>query len=294
MGFVGFNRSHLWCGKGQGMTAFIAAYDTERPGDCRKACGAITRIHRKRRIPATFFIMGELLEDEGAAYKQLLNEPGLFEVASHTYSHGMLRDHPICGPAVGPEEIHGEIFRGKEIVEEVFERECLGLRPGCSFDVGLSGARHIVAEVVTAGFRYVSSRAWGPHCTVPAPLEQAYTYAEEGHPDLWEFPCHGWHENLLKGANSTPGRLLLWPPIYPELHPPGYVRTAQEEFDVHRFFIDRALKDALEYVTLIWHPWSLGRFDPEMRMLELVFDYVAGLGMPFMRFEDLWRKRAAG
>jgi hypothetical protein len=129
---------------------------------------------------------------------------------------------------------------------------------------------------------------------VPAPLEQAYTYEREGHPELWEFPCHGWHENLLKGHNATPGRLLLWPPLYPELQLKGYVKTPEEEFHVHRFFIDRALAECLEYVSLIWHPWSLGRFDPEMRMLNLVFDHVSREGMTFARFADLWRRRETG
>jgi len=274
------------------MTAFIAAYDTELAGSCLEACRKIARVHRRREIPATFFIVGRLLEGEGTAYRELLDEPELFEIASHTYSHRMLRDHPVCGPAVGPDEARKEIVRGKELVEEVFERECLGVRPGCSFEEGLSGAPSVVAEVAGAGYRYVSSRAWGPHYTVPAPLVQAYTYAQEGYPDLWEFPCHGWHENVLKGHNATPARLLLWPPLYPELQLSGYVKTPDEEFRVHRFFIDRALREGLEYVTLIWHPWSLDRFDPEMRMLELVFDHVAGQGMPFLRFQDLWQRKA--
>jgi len=276
------------------MTVFVPAYDTEKPRDCLEACKRIARIHRERGVPATFFIVGRLVENEGAAYKELLDEPGLFEMASHTYSHKMLRDHPICGPAVGADEIHRQVFRGKELVEDLFGRECLGLRPGCSFDVGLSGAPAVVAEVAAAGFRYISSRAWGPCTTVPAPLEQAYTYADEGHPDLWEFPCHGWHENVLKGHNATPARVLLWPPVYPQMQLPGYVKTPEEEFNVHRFFIDRAVAEDLEYVSLIWHPWSLLRFDPEMKMLELVFDHVARNGMTFARFEDLWGKRAGG
>jgi len=275
------------------MTVFVPAYDVEKPGACLEACRQIVGIHREREIPATFFIVGELLEKEGEGFKQLLDEPGLFEIASHTYSHRMLRDQPICGPAVSAEDIHTEIFRGKELVEDVFGRECLGLRPGCGFDVGLRGAPAVVAEVAAAGYCYISSRSWGPHYTLPAPLEQAHTYGEEGHAELWEFPLHGWHENVLKGHNATPGRLLLWPPLYPELQPTGYVKTPEEEFNVHRFFIDRALAEGLEYVTLIWHPWSLGRFDPPMQMLELVFDHVAKQGMIFARFEDLWRQRVS-
>lgn len=233
------------------MTVFVPAYDVERPATCLEACQRIVAIHRERGIAATFFVVGKLLETEGQVYKKLLEEPDLFEVASHTYSHKLLRDHPVCGPAVGSTEIHSEIFRGKQLVEEVFGRPCLGLRPACSFELGLRGAPSIVAEAAAAGFGYVSSRAWGPHSTSPAPLAQAHTYAEEGHPELWEFPCHGWHENVLKGHNATPDRLLLWPPLYPEIQLAGYVKTPEQEFAVHRFFLDRARQEGLEYVSLI-------------------------------------------
>ena len=273
------------------MTAFVAAYDTENLEHCLAACRTIAEVHRRRGVPATFYIVGRLLEEHGAAYRELLDEPDLFEIASHTYSHRLLLDNAVCGRGVGPEEVHHQIFRGKELVEQTFERECLGLRPAVCFEKGLCGAPDVVAEMADAGLRYVSSRAWGPHCTVPAPLVQAHDYADEGHPELWEFPAHGWHENVLKGHNATPGRLLLWPPIYPETLRSGYVETPEEEFEVHRFFVDRAIEEDLEYVSLIWHPWSLRRLDPEMRMLEMVFAHVAERGMPCLRFEDLWRRR---
>lgn len=270
---------------------FIPAYDTEMPGVCVEACRKIAAVHRRRNVPATFFIVGQVIEADGAVLRPLLDEPGLFEVASHTYSHQLLRDHGMCGPGVGPAAVHHEVHRSKQLVEELFGRECLGFRPACGFDVGFKGAPAVVAEIAGAGYRYVSSRLWGPHSTVPAPLEPAHTYADEGFADLWEFPGHGWHENVLKGHNATPGRLLLWPPVYPEMQLHGYVRTPAEEFAVHRFFIDRAVAEGLEYVTLIWHPWSLNRFDPAMAMLDLLFEYVAAQGLEFARFEDLWRAR---
>jgi len=275
------------------MTVFVPAYDVEHPDAQLETCRKITQIHQDYGIPATFFIVGRLLETNANAYREVFDKPGLFEIASHTYSHKMLRDHPICGPAISAQGIHTEIFRGKELIEEVFGRECLGLRPACSFDVGLRGAPSVLSEVAAAGYRYVSSHAWGPDYTMPAPLEQAHTYADEGYPELWELPCHGWHENLLKADNATPPlRLLLWPPLYPEIQLSGYVKTPEEEFMVHRFFIDQALEENLEYVSLIWHPWSLGRFDPEMRMLELVFEYIVKQGMRCVRFEDLRPEKA--
>lgn len=270
---------------------FVPAYDTESAGACLQGCRQIARVHRQRGVPATFFIVGRLLETEGTAYRDLLDEPDLFEIASHTYSHKLLRNQGFAGPGVSPEQVHEEIHRGKALVEQCFERPCLGLRPGCGFEAGLRGAPEVLAEIAGAGLTYVSSRLWGPHSTVPAPLVQAHSYAEEGFPQLWEFPGHGWHENVLKGHNATPGRLLLWPPVYPEMQLPGYVRTPEEEFNVHRFFIDRAMAEGLEYVTLIWHPWSLYRFDPAMKMVELLLDYVAQQGLRFARFGELRRAR---
>ena len=71
----------------------------------------------------------------------------------------------------------------------------------------------------------------------------------------------------------------------------AYVQTPQEESGVRRLFIDRAASDGLEYVSLVRHPWSLGRFDPPMRMLELVFDRVVRRGMTFARLADLRKTR---
>jgi len=274
------------------MTAFVAAYDTEKPEACLESCKRIARVHRDVGAPGTFFIVGKLLEEQGKKFCDLLDEPDLFEIASHTYSHKLLRDNAVCGRAVPPEVAHAEIVRSKQLVEEVFERPCLGLRPAVSFETGLSGAPELVEEVANAGYKYVSSRAWGPDCSLPAPLEQAYNYADEGHPEIWEFPCHGWHENVLKGHNAVPRRLLLWPPVYPELQQTRLVKTVEQEFEIHRFFLDRALTDNLEYVSLIWHPWSLMKFDPEMRMPRMVFEYARGQGMELVRFDDLWRRRA--
>ena len=83
------------------MTRYIAAYDTEHP-DCLAACRRICQVHERFGFPATFFIVGRRLEEEGAAYRALLGKDLGYEIASHTYSHRMLRDHPFCGAAVEP------------------------------------------------------------------------------------------------------------------------------------------------------------------------------------------------
>ena len=277
------------------MTRYIAAYDTEKAQDCLAACRQIRAVHEQFSVPGTFFIVGKRLEEEGAEYRAVLGDVPEFELGSHTYSHKMLRDHPFCGPA--PEQVTRlqEIREGKAWIEQTFQRACVGLRPGCGFTDGLRGDRWLTDAVAGAGFRYVSSVLWGPDYTVPAMLEAPYTYAEEGHPDLWELPGHGWHENLLKAHNLTvqERRIVAWPSPFPEAVPLRPIKTPEEEFAVNRLFIDRAVELRLPYISLIWHPWSLARFDPAMTMLKLTFAYVQELGLEATTYEAEWRRLAS-
>ena len=133
-------RSEMWNVR-HTKTHYIAAYDTESP-DCLAACRKIVEVHRRFEMPATFFILGRTLDANPAEYRELLDDP-LFEIATHTYSHRMLRDNEFCGPAIPLDEKRKEIFDGKDTVERVFERPCIGLRPGCGFAL-------IVALVVAA------------------------------------------------------------------------------------------------------------------------------------------------
>ena len=268
------------------MTEFVAAYDTEAAGRCLEACRAITAVHERLDVPATFFIVGKRLEEEGREYRALLGDTPLYEIASHTYSHRLLRDHPFCGPATAAEGRRQEVARGKQVVEQTFGRPCLGLRPGCGFDVGLRGDPDLVEMVAGAGYTYVSSLLWGPRYTMPALLERPFTYADDGGPGLWELPAHGWHENLLKAHNLTtePQRIVAWPLPWPEATPPGPLRSPEEEARLNALVIDRAIEAGLPYVSPIWHPWSLHQADPEMRMIEATFRHARERGLRCVTF----------
>jgi peptidoglycan/xylan/chitin deacetylase (PgdA/CDA1 family) len=276
-------------------TRYIAAYDTEKAGDCLTACKTIRQLHEHFDFPGTFFIVGKRLEEEGTEYRAVLDAP-LFEVASHTYSHIILRDHPFCGKTPGDDVRAREITLGKELVEQTFQRPCVGLRPGCGFHNALRGDPWLVETVARAGFGYVSSLLWGPETTVPALLEKPFTYTEEGHPELWELPGHGWHENLLKAHNLTvqTRRILAWPSPFPEAVRLTPISSPEEEFAINKLFIDKAVELGLPYVSLIWHPWSLARFDPAMTMLRLTFSYVRELGLEATTYAAEWRRAQGG
>lgn len=274
-------------------TVFAAAYDTEAAGRCVKACERIVEVHREMDVPASFFIVSNLLGgSERRPYQEMLGD-ARFEIASHSATHPLLRDHPSLEIKGVPwPQVVDEVKRSKEVIEDCFGKPCLGFRTPCGFADGL-GDGPLVELIARSGYTYSSSVGWGPKYSLPVPVLGAYTYEKLGFPDLWEFPLHGWHENVLKGHNATPGRFMLWPPVYPDHVVTGFVKTPEEEFAVHRYFIDKAIDLEMEYSTLIWHPWSLGKFDPEMRMLKLVFEYVRSRGCGFTTFAELRARRPA-
>ena len=54
----------------------------------------ITQLLKKQKVPATFFIVGKVIERAGQDLSNLLNDNFLFDIGSHTYSHmEILRFH---------------------------------------------------------------------------------------------------------------------------------------------------------------------------------------------------------
>ena len=270
------------------MTLYIAAYDTESPA-CLAAVRKIVKVHEKYEMPATFFVVAQLLDRNEAEYVAILKDHPLFELACHSYTHMVLRDTPEFGKAGPLEQFPREIVDSKRRIEDAFGREVLGFRAPVSSVDGMKTAPEALRLLDQAGYRYVSSWCWGPHWSLPALLMPPFTYAEEGYPCLWEFPACGWHENLLKGNNKCgPVRIGLFPPAMPEAFPDHYVQTPEEEFAVNnKPFIDKALAEDISHVSLIWHPWSLDAFDPDMRMLEITFRYVRDRGIETGAFANL-------
>lgn len=266
------------------MSTFIAAYDVENQKYCLPAMRELVKLHEEFQIPATMYIVGKRLEEDGAEYRDLLANEELFEVASHTYSHRILQDHPICGKAPGPAEVREEVIRGVQLVEETFGRRCRGLRPGCGFVDGFQTAPEILELCKEAKLDYVSSHLWGPAYTMPSLLKPAYTYSEQGYPQLWEIPGHGWHDNVLKNSWTRTAAMIAWPPTMPEAVPPQPVATAEEEVAVNRVFLDTAKQDGHPFVSLVWHPHSLHRFSPNLDNVRLTFEHVRKLDLPCLTY----------
>ncbi len=251
------------------MSVLLLAYDTESNA-CLESVKKIVKVHEKHEYPATFFIVSGLLNEQGDEYKAILKDHPLFEIASHSMTHMLLRHHRWCG-GPGPEEkFHDEIVGSKEQLENHFECKVTGFRSPCGWPEGLSGADNLLNLIREAGYEYTSTASWGKDTTVPAPINDVFTYEEDGYPEILEIPCHGWHENLAKG-NTKINRLKdLQPDPHPipELKLTKPLETPEEEIALNRALMEVGLNIKAPYVTPIWHPWSLNRFDPEMKMVD--------------------------
>jgi peptidoglycan/xylan/chitin deacetylase (PgdA/CDA1 family) len=116
------------------MTRYVFAYDLEDPVLCLRAAPRLVELHRRYEIPATFFVLGTVIEGRrGAELRDIFGDDPLFDIASHTYSHRPLKDNRLHGAGVSLDELGREIERGLRLVEEVFERPCVGVRSGYGF-----------------------------------------------------------------------------------------------------------------------------------------------------------------
>lgn len=265
---------------------FIPAYDAEK-ATCLEALRTIKQMHLHFGIPGTVYIVGELLEENPTEFQEVLGSP-LFEIGSHTYTHAVLREHPLQDdPAPGFEVRRHEIVDSKKLIEQIFRKPCFGFRPAYGFENGLTGDKELLELVTSAGYRYCSSQLWGPDTTLPIPFERPYFYSKDGFPGLLELPVAGYHENVLKWRSCEPHYEALWQTRMREV--PGLpsaveLKTPAEEFQLYRSIINRALQLNLPYISFVWHPWSLGMFDPKMQMLRLLFQYLEEVGVTCTTF----------
>ncbi len=266
-------------------TTFMASYDTESKA-CLENLEMIVDVHKKHNVPATFFIVSNILNESNKhIVRNLLNDP-LFEIASHSYSHRVVLDHPICGKA---QDAKREIVDSKKILEDIFGKELLGFRTPCGYPDGLRNEGQLLDLIDNAGYKYISTQLWGPGFSLPADIIESFSYKTEGYDHIWEIPGHGWHENVLKGHTKVNIPLVVWPTKWPEAAiPKQYLKTPNEEFNINRFFLDTAMKENKEHITFIWHPWSLGRFDKEMKMLDFTFSYIKKVGLKTSTFESFY------
>ena len=273
------------------MTSYVFHYDLEDP-DCIKAAPRLAELHRAYEVPATFFMLGTALERYGDVLREVFGDDPLFDIQSHTYSHLMMKDNQMHGPGVTLEELDRQMRLGMERVEQVFERPCKGVRSGCGFYRGLRGNTERVRVIRDAGVEWLSSDLRGPVDSIPGGLVQAYTYQDDGAPGLLEIPGHGWHDLVLVDFDEKLLR-MSWPLGVQWGIPNRPPRTPQEEFEVHRVWIQKAIELGLDFYSPVNHPHSVFHMSAECKTMELLMQYLAAEGIPTTTYTALYEQYTA-
>ena len=82
----------------------------------------ITQLLKKHEVPATFFIVGKVIERAGQDLSNLLDDSFLFDIGSHTYSHmEILSVHTKT-----QNKFKNGLIKTSKLIRKHFDKEPLG------------------------------------------------------------------------------------------------------------------------------------------------------------------------
>lgn len=241
------------------------SYTGERLQTCLDGVAAVADVHRQKNLPATFFLVGELVEHAASELRAILDDP-LFDLQCHSYTHAN-----IIAIANDTQTLRHELIDSKQRIEDTFGKAVIGFTSPAGFSDGLRGQPQILEALWNAGYRYLRSVGLGPFNTIPALLSQPFWYADDGYPEILEIGLHAWHDNVLTGQPFV----VHWPPILPWGYPDKVAETAQEVYAAYAPGIDYVVNNNLTTYVPCFHPWSIYRIDKHALQIELLLTHAA-------------------
>ena len=243
------------------------SYSGARLRECLDGIAAVADAHRRKNLPATFFLVAALVEHAKAELRAILEHP-LFDLQCHSYTHA---DCIQLATAHDAQALRREIVESKRLIEETFGREVRGFTLPAGSPTGLVGQPNLLRALREAGYRYIRSVGLGPLQTIPSPLTQPFWYAQDGCPDMLELALHAWHDNVLSGQPFA----IHWPPLLPWGYPAKMPHTAHDMYAAYAPGIEYVIEhDLLTYIPC-FHPWSIYRVDRHALHIELLLTHAA-------------------
>ncbi|GAK58208.1 polysaccharide deacetylase [Candidatus Vecturithrix granuli] len=239
------------------------SYSGQLLQECLDGIAAVAEVHRKKNLPATFFLVGKLVEHAASELRAILDDD-LFDLQCHSYTHA-----DVLQVAADEQALKHELQDAKRLIEDTFGREVLGFTTPAGFPDGLAGRQRLLQKFWEAGYRYIRSVGMGPFHTIPAPLTQPFWYAEDGYPDLLELGLHAWHDNVLSGQPFA----IHWPPILPWGYPANVPQTAAEMYAAYAPGIEYVAQNNLRTYIPCFHPWAIYRIDQHALHIELLLTH---------------------
>jgi len=248
------------------------------------AVSRIVAVLRQHDAPATFFIVGRVLEKGGDRLAPVLKSHPLIDIQSHSYSHMVVKSDD---DAVA-DQFRQELRKTSALIETHFGARPIGFCAPGNFYRGLQGCRKPLRVLREEGYRFVGSDGEGPpERPMPAPFTQPYWYADDGFPDLLEEPITGWHCNMLfnTGGQSDNFRPQVGFPDGSVLE--KLPATIEEGFAARAKEFQYAIDHGLIYAPA-YHPWSIYRFDPEMAHMGRLIDMARANDVPILNCRQLY------
>src|SRR3990172_975195 len=189
------------------MATLLIGYDVERQvqkywHETRHFLKKVVPLHEEFDIPCTLFVCGRTLENNRKYFKTVKTHP-LFDIQQHTYSHVLLKtvcmenlDGKITVFESGSlEEIEREVIKTRNLIEEYFEKPCIGLTAPYGYYRGFCDRPDILRILRRANVRFTRSWARDEHDYQPVPWKiQPFWYKPQGFGDILEFPIQGWQD----------------------------------------------------------------------------------------------------
>ena len=256
----------------------LIGYDVECDSDPAVVSSFLERaeeVHTDLEAPCTFFIVGKVVENNADELASLGERCDLFDYQQHTYSHVLLKTvHMDDGNGLtlvrggSLEQIEEEVSKTNRLLKERLGVDCIGLTGPWAYYRGLCDRPDILDILAKHGIKF--TRTWGRNEKdfQPVPFEiRPFRYEIQGHPEMMEFPLHGWQD-------------VHWKMAF------GWEKT--------REYLD-FLKETVDVVAeegLLWsygsHDWSSIREDPGMTTIRGFIQYAKEMGLKIVDYRSYY------
>jgi hypothetical protein len=258
------------------MTSIAFGYDTEitlrqEREDKKKYLNRnisivekLIRIHKKQ--PATFFLLGKLLEMDQRL--KILKDSGM-DIQSHLYSHSLVKKVPgLDRTVLSLKEIDNEINKSKKLIRDNFGKGAIGLRLPYGYFQGLKGNSSILKILKDNQINYVSSflRNKNNINFVPWKIDNKFVQPSFYLNKILEIPVQGYLDTELKDADFV---------------------------DYYLKQLEFAHKHNLHYCTC-FHPIRLAEIDPKLEIIKNLIRYAKENNIKILNYSDIWEVYSHG
>ncbi len=281
------------------MGMFLIGYDVEcgTPGDhfhasknvemvqkeTEKFVSTASAIHESYKIPATFFICGDLLSKTSDIFKAHVENPYL-DFQQHTWSHKSLKPAVVTHngrvdlfdwpTAVTLDEIRWEIGETNKLFKEKLGITCRGLSTPFAYFMGLADRPDILKILHEEGIEYFRSFHLNKEelsIREPLPFEyHPFSHPTQGFPTMIDF--------CIKGYSD-----VTWA-----------LRFGWDAADGFVSYIKQALHliETSDYVwTLVLHDWSMMKISDSLAVVDEILHYITkNLDLEVLTFDSAYDK----